>query len=226
MIWFEDALVFYGSNTCVFDLHLLVADARQASNVLARAGFQETDLKTMYPGSVASCRGGIRLESPDGGPDGGTVLMNAADWKYDLRQIERCSLVPLPPFNKFLDSIMGHWLGMSEEEVDEKSFWAMYLVNLINYGYNLEGANREAVRKTDFARQLQPEFLELHYDLIGNYPHQSGLSCYRKHEYHALRREQIKSGKFIPSPYPADRFPPSLAEYPRLNGLHNGAPQF
>lgn len=219
VIWFEDALVFYGSDTAVFDLYLLVPDACKAAEVLLAAGYTETGLKTLFPNDERSCRGGVRLEGPGGSSGDGTVLLNASIWNYDLQHKIDGSLAPLPPLNEFVAGIMTYWLSMSEKEYSEKFLWAISLVNLINYAYNLQGPNAGLVRSNEFAQQLSPELRELHYDLVGNYPQKSGVSCYRKHEYHVLRWKEIQEGKFTPRPYPSSNFPISLAEYPQLTGL-------
>ena len=101
----------------------------------------------------------------------------------------------------------------------------MSLVNLINYCYVLPSPNGDIVRAVDYAEQLQPEFRELHYDLVTNYPKKGGISYYRKHEYHALRSEQIKHGLFTPRPYSTANFPTSMAEYPHLTGLDVDPPK-
>ncbi|POR37723.1 Uncharacterized protein TPAR_02076 [Tolypocladium paradoxum] len=221
VVWFEDALVFYGSDTAVFDLYLLVPDAREAAKVLQRAGYQETGIQRLLPGDMdeRTCRGGIRLELPNGGSADGTVLVNAAEWNYDLQNREQGSLAPIPPLNKFIDALMHYWLSMSEEEYGNKYLWALSLANLINYCYTLKGVNRDIVRTAQYAEQLLPQFSELHYDLIGDYPQKSGISCYGKHEYHALRFREIQQGKFTPRPYATGNFPPSLAEYPHITGM-------
>lgn len=219
IIWFEDVLVFYGSDTAVFDLYILVPAPVTAAKVLGGAGFRTAKQESLFPNDERSCRGGIRLEDTSEGNGDGVVLISAADWLYDLKQEPNSSPVPLPPLSAFMNSLMGVWLRMPEDEYNEKHLHAMSLVNLINYCYNLPGSNGDLVRSAQFADQLRPEFRELHFDLVGKYPRKSGISSYRKHEYHALRCSQIKEGKFVPRPYPTTHCPPSLAEYGYLTGL-------
>lgn len=115
---------------------------------------------------------------------------------------------------------MSYWLRMPEHVYETQFMWAMALISYIYYAYNLAGVTSGQVRQPEFARQLQPEHREIHYDLVGHYPHKSGISSYRKHQYHALRRREILEGKFIPQSYPTSYFPASLAEYPEWTGLN------
>lgn len=220
IVWFEDALALHGSDTAVFDLFLLVPNSREAADVLIRDGYEETEIPSPFPNDERSCRGGIRLKLPTGSPENGTVLIDASVWHYDLQFKTDLDIAPLPPLNKYIESIMEYWLELSEEDYVKKCLWAMSLATQISYAYTIETPEGEAVRTEDFAQQLRPEFAELHYDMVGNYPRQSFIGSYRKHEYHAIRYQQIKEGTFTPRPYPTKNFPTSLAEYPDLTGLN------
>lgn len=94
----------------------------------------------------------------------------------------------------------------------------MFIAVLIGYAYNLPSPDDD-VQSPDFAEQLRPEVRELHYDIVGNYLRKHDFTSFHKREYHALRCEQIREGKFTPKPYPTDCFPVSLAEYPELTGM-------
>lgn len=219
VIWFEDALALHGSDTAVFDLYILVPDASTASQTLLKAGHTDSPRVNKLANDVHTCRGGIRLEKPGGGLDSGTVLVNASEWAYDLEKRTDYGVAPLPFLQGFLESIMGRWLDISEAERAENLLWEMSLVCLIGYAYNLSGTNYDLVRGPAFTASLAPEFHELHYDLVGRYPHKAGISSFRKHEYHAMRRRQIREGVFVPQPYPVYCFPESLAEDPELTGV-------
>ncbi|KAK4159948.1 hypothetical protein QBC43DRAFT_304148 [Cladorrhinum sp. PSN259] len=212
VVWFEDVLVYYGSDTCVFDLILLVdkKNLGTAVKALIAAGYHETDLRSKYKNDSQFCRGGTRLENTDG--DGALVLVDAHDWFYDLTDASvPVTIPPMPPLHRFIES----------EECMEKPGWAMYLVGQINYAYYLpeDSSNRKKVRHEDFAANLARELHETHYDMIGSYPGKVSIDCYQKHRYHALRSQQIKVGMFEPRPCPTDNIPPSLNEYAEWNGL-------
>ncbi|KAJ6445414.1 fungal specific transcription factor domain-containing protein [Purpureocillium lavendulum] len=226
-VWFEDALFFYGSDTAVFDLYMLVPDVGAASAILQSDGFRETGVGSLFPNDERASRasGGVRLKRVGADEDAdGTVLLGAADWKFDLRNTELSSPAPVPQLSSFLESIMERWLSMSGEVCDEHYLWFLSLANLIGYAYTLQGPNRELVRRPEYAEQLQPRFRELHYDMVAEYPKKSGILSYGKHEYHVIRYREIQEGKFTPRPYPSGNFPPSLAEYPRLTGLDASTP--
>ncbi|KAK4086448.1 hypothetical protein Purlil1_9294 [Purpureocillium lilacinum] len=227
-VWFEDALFLYGSDTAVFDLYILVPDVGAASAVLRNAGYRQADFDGLLPDDERACRarGGVRLE-PVAAVDeaDGTVLLSAADWKFDLRTTEEGSVAPVPRLSSFLESLMEYWLSMPEEECRENYIWFHSLANLISYAYSIRGPNGDLIRSPEFAEQLQPRFRELHYDMATKYPKKSDIASYRKHEYHAIRYHEIQEGTFTPRPYPSGNFPPSLAEYPHLTGLDAPAPE-
>lgn len=112
---------------------------------------------------------------------------------------------------------MGYWLGLSEEEYRGTFLWSLSNACSIGYAYTIPEAEGNRVRSEEYVSKLQPEFRELHYDLVGDYPHQSSISMYQKHRYHVLRSQQIKPGQFTARPYPKGNFPTSMAEYPEIN---------
>jgi hypothetical protein len=225
VVWFEDALALYGSDTVVFELYVLVQDVSKAKKVLTLAGYKEPrrDPKAAEPiYDDRIYRGGVELERASGSPGDAVVLISADAWEYDVAQElapRRPGSPPLPLLDKFIDSLMSHWLNMSEGEYKDRLLWAMSLASLIYYAYNLQGPEGSAVRAVDFAQRLRPEHRELHYDLVGRYPQKVGISSYRKHEYHAMRCREIREGRFVARPYPTANVPVSLAEYPHLTGL-------
>lgn len=226
VVWFEDALALHGKSTGVSDLYLLVPDLRLGADLLIANGYEETEIPSRFPNDARSCRGGIRLKQAEDGPSRGVVLIDAEVWNYDLRETTELDTAPLPPLNKLLESLMQYWIELSEEEYSEKFAWAMSLATLIHCGYGTESPGDDVVRSEDFVKQLRPELAELHYDLMGDYPKPSPISSYRKHEYHAIRYRQIQKGEFTAQPYPANSFPPSMAEYPDLTGLNaKGVPE-
>ncbi|OAQ58614.1 hypothetical protein VFPPC_10326 [Pochonia chlamydosporia 170] len=220
VVWFEDALALHGKSTGVSDLYLLVPDMRASANLFIANGYEETEISSRFPDDEIFCRGGIRLKLAEDGPDPEIVLINAEVWNYDLQEKTDLDMAPLPPLSKFLEALMRYWIELPEEEYSEKFAWALSLATLIHCGYS--GSRPGG----DFVQQLQPELAELHYDLMGGYLKPSPISSYRKHEYHAIRYRQIQKGEFTAQPYPANSFPPSMAEYPDLTGLNaKGVPE-
>ena len=217
VLWFEDALVIYGSDTSVFDLYILVSDVSKAETALRKSDYRDAS-SADPPITERARRGWTRLECTGGDSTSITVLISASEWNYDLTHTLRHELGPLPPLNKFLDSLMTQWLDIPQDDYPEQYGWAMFIAVLIGYAYNLPSPNND-VRSPDYAEKLRPEVRELHYDAVGRYPRKSDFTNFRKHEYHALRCEQIRRGEFTPRPYPTDCFPVSLAEYPELTGM-------
>lgn len=220
IVWFEDVLAHYGSDTTVFELYVLVSDVAKASRLLTEAGYMESGPESLEPSDTRAGRGGLRMEkNPSAAGDNAVLLVSADVWGYDLQQRVDDSFPPLPPLNTFIDSLMSYWLRLTENEYIENLLWSMSLASLIYYAYNLKSTEGQVVKTVEFASQLQPEHRELHYDLVGQYPRQAGISSYRKHEYHAMRRRQVLDGQFTPRPYPSGNIPVSLAEFPHLTGL-------
>ena len=218
VIWFEDALAIYGSDTAVFDLYLLVSDESKAAAVLRKSGYRDVP-RAAAPTNERARRGWTRLERPEGGSTDITVLISASEWNYDLNDRVPHNLGPIPPLNKFVDTLLAYWLDIPKDEYSQQYAWAMFVAVLIGYAYNLPSPN-DNVQSLDFAEHLRPEVRELHYDIVGSYPRKSDFTSFRKHEYHALRCQQIRGGEFTPRPYPTDYFPVSLAEYPELTGMN------
>lgn len=220
VIWFEDALSLYGSDTDVSDLYLLVPDEPTASGALIRSGYREAPLPNSSPTDELARRGGTRLESPDGPFRNATVLIRATEWDFDLGCRTECDCGALPPLDRFIDSLMSCWLDIPHTDEPGNYMWSLVIARLIGYAYSLPNPHRDLLESPAFAEQLQPEVRELHYDLIGKYPGKSDITSFRKHEYHSIRRQQIREGRFAPRPYPTECFPISLAEYPELTGMN------
>jgi hypothetical protein len=213
VVWFEDLLTRYGSDTVVWEVQLLVADPESAARTLAEAGYKNTPLKIAFQGDVPSLLGGIRMAMPDRDPSTAVLLHRAKDWDCDLASPADNFI---PPLEKFMDSIAGYWLSMSDEDFMNKDLLAEYVYGLLVYCYSLKGRLGPIVRHSAFARKLRPEHRELHYELTTDYPGKDGMTRQGHHQYHAMRYHQIKEGKFFPKPYSTNKFPESQAEYPEL----------
>jgi hypothetical protein len=81
VIWFEDALHYYGVLTVVFDLYILVTDIDIAADCLIKAGWTVDTQSPRRIGSVEVKTQQQRLISPDGQT---TTVLLASDWKFPL----------------------------------------------------------------------------------------------------------------------------------------------
>ena len=159
-LWFEDALVYYGVPTAVFDLYILVVDIDFASDILAMAGWTfdmqgphrignaEVDLE-VFPQQ--------RLISPDNQTR--TVLLPAADWKFPLTldtplqhptvKNDPSQRVPLPPLPGLLDALIECWLDCPSDD-------SMLLLGMDCQIFYLYG-HAPALKKS-FAEQMKYHF--------------------------------------------------------------------
>lgn len=85
-VWFEDALAYYGSDTVVFDLYLLVADIQTATKLPVQAGYAEACEEATVPTfNDRSCRSGLQLKRPTNDTSGDDIFLLS-------NQVWRCSL--------------------------------------------------------------------------------------------------------------------------------------
>ncbi|MDB5910968.1 MAG: ser/thr protein phosphatase, partial [Massilia sp.] len=124
VVWFEDLLTRYRSNTMVFEVQLFVADPEHAATVLSRSGYKKPPLKIAFEGDAVSTRGGLRMAIPGQDPKTGVLLHSASNWNYDLTSPVHNYT---PPIEKFVDSMAGYWLRMSDEDFESKSLLAGYV---------------------------------------------------------------------------------------------------
>ncbi|KAI6507435.1 hypothetical protein MCOR04_001158 [Pyricularia oryzae] len=235
-VWFEEVLKAYSRKTCTGNLLLLVSEPTKAADVLTQGGsLQKKENNAVQDRGLLS-RGGITIEpktqssSNNGDSEEGgcqtsdcVVLLDAAVWDYDLSTatIQPDVLpAPLAKLEDFLGSLMRYWLRLSEEDLDSDPLWSHKLSSLIHNAYCIGGSYEALIKSDEFTKRLPPEVLELHFDLTGDYPGQSDIDSFRKHEYHSMRSEQIQKGTFTPRPYPTGNVPLSLAEYPELTGVY------
>lgn len=115
VVWFEDALVYYGVGTVVFDLYILVPDVETASQVLVQDGWKlipqekgkignatlDLPQRRLTPPSQDNLEANLPKSNsctsdlpplpppPDMSPPGPTitVLLPAADWNFSLAEV-------------------------------------------------------------------------------------------------------------------------------------------
>ncbi|KAI6364206.1 hypothetical protein MCOR25_005703 [Pyricularia grisea] len=238
VVWLEEVPRAYSYDTCTGDLFLLVAEPKKAAGVLLTKGssWQQKDTSAdqdqgpLSPGAITieskteaeSIKGELEDET-SGNSDNRVVLLDAALWDYDLSTatIQPHILpAPLPTLEAFLGCLMRYWLNLSEEDLDSDPIWSHKLSCLIHNAYCIEGSYGALVKSVEFEKSLPLEVLELHFDLIGDYPGQSDIHSFRKHEYHSMRSQQIQKGTFTARRYPTGNVPLSLAEFPELTGVY------
>ncbi|KAI9844808.1 MAG: hypothetical protein M1837_005226 [Sclerophora amabilis] len=211
-IWFEDLLVFYGSDTQVWDLNLLVRDPGEAANVLVEAGYVETSADSQYDFMPEIVDRGVRLQRQHGTT--GVVLLPAQDWDWEC-ELEDDGTVrrrrsSLPPLHQFLDSMMGVWLHISSRDYVERLQFALHIGCLINYCYYLKDGDGDNVKDPAYADKLKPEHRELHYDIVAEYPRKESFVTTSRHQYHIRRSREIQDGTWTPQPYRKTGFRASL----------------
>ena len=194
-IWFEDALVYYGVPTAVFDLYILVEDIDLASNTLATAGWTfdmqgphrignaEVDLE-VFPQQ--------RLISPDNQTR--TVLLPAADWKFPLTldtplqhptvKNDPSQRVPLPPLPGLLDALIECWLDCPSDD----SMLLLGLACQIFYLYTYV----PALKEKSFAEKMKYENRQFHLDVLMGM--KAGTVRFRNHQ--RAIRDALRQGQY------------------------------
>lgn len=192
VIWFEDALAYYGVPTVVFDLYILVTDIDIAADCLVKAGWT---LDTQSPHRI----GGVevktrqhRLISPDRQTT--TVLLLASDWKFPLASDSALEPVPLdelpdqtlsfPPLSGLLDALIESWLdGPSDDPL-----LLLHLAVQFNYLYGYT----PALKERSFANQLKYEHRQFHFDVLAGMA--SSTFPFRKHQ--RAIRDALLQGRY------------------------------
>lgn len=95
-------------------------------------------------------------------PKTAVLLRSASDWDYGLTLPVHEGI---PPIEKFLDSMAGYCLKMSDEGHQSKSLLAGYIFAMLYYCHHLKGSRGPVVKSPSFATRLRPEHRELHYEL-------------------------------------------------------------
>ncbi|KAJ4299093.1 hypothetical protein N0V90_004337 [Kalmusia sp. IMI 367209] len=188
VVWFEDALAYYGVPTVVFDLYILVPDAEAAAQVLVREGW---NLIPQEKGKIGNAYCRLTPPSPDShkaqpptshsrtsnlppppdtSPPGPTttVLLPAADWNFSLTGVDANNTKILgntifPPLAGLVDALIDSLLDCPIEQ----DMLRMHLGVQINYIYGRSPVLKEKA----FAEQLLYEHRQYHLDVVSGMEH-------------------------------------------------------
>jgi hypothetical protein len=182
VIWFEDALHYYGVPTVVFDLYLLVLDIDAAADCLIKAGWTINTQSSHRIGNAETKIPQVPLISPDSQTK--TVLLLASDWKFPLPaspSLTDDQGLSFPPLPGLLDALIESWLdGPSEDEA-----LLLHLACQFNYLYEYV----PALKRRSFANQMRYEHRQFHFDV------RAGMSSstlpFRRHE-RGIRNELLQ----------------------------------
>lgn len=168
VVWFEDALFYYGVPTVLFVLYILVQDIDLASDILAKAGC------TLMQGEHRIGNARVdpinfpqwQLISPDG--KNKISLLHAARWKFCLTRDTPLELVPLegsssqkvpfPPLAAFLDALIESWLDCPSENAVLLMTLAYQISYLYSYG--------PALKERSFAERMKYGHRQFHFDVL------------------------------------------------------------
>lgn len=205
VLWLEDLLVLHGSDTQVWDLNILVEDPRTAANILLKKGFKETPPDSKFENDPEFNTRAIRIAHPQSST--GIVLIQAADWYYDLNDGAEDFL---PTLHNFLDSMIEFWLNISSQDYVDRLGFALYIGCIINYCYYLRDSKGEPVKSNGYAENLKPEHREVHYNIVSADPKAESFTTTNRHIYHVRRSKEIQQGSFEAKPYEKGVFRSSL----------------
>ena len=206
VIWLEDLLDLHGSGIQTGDLNLLVRDPKEAASILQSTGYEKTAMQTKFGNEPEFTLRGIRMTRDS--DESGVVLLPAEDWYYDLDQDVDDFL---PPLSAFLDSMLEFWLNISSQDYVDRLHFALCIGNLINDCYDLSDTDGQPLRDPAYAKHLQPQHREIHYDITYDDPKAESFTTTKRHEYHVRRSKEIGSGLFLPQPYKKGVFRSDLA---------------
>lgn len=179
VIWFEDAIAYYGVPTAVFDVFLLVSDIDEAAAVLTESGWGPPPTRPsdryhfLNQPPPLRCR---RLVPPDAEAGEATVsrpsrpafynphsptvtvLLPAADWEFSsgkLLQSSRNTFIP--PLWALADSLIGVLL-----DLPDRSRVQRHVSVQLSYLYG----HVEQVKEKSFADRLRYEHRQFHFDCL------------------------------------------------------------
>ncbi|KAI9817346.1 MAG: hypothetical protein M1826_001628 [Phylliscum demangeonii] len=175
LVWFEDAVRYYGVSTFLFDLHLLVSDVKQARAALVERGWEVVTPRRSQ--TVADIQDELcflrrlppRAPTKPSMPayEFSTVLMPVKHWRLVLPNITSTSYQNpgsadrwpfMPSLHDTLNALIRKWLETSFEQIALRRYVGLMIAYLYRYV--------PIVRSTEFIELLAPEhrqyFLDLH----------------------------------------------------------------
>lgn len=202
VVWFEDALAYYGVKTIVFDLYLLVPDINTAAHVLIKNGWTHVLQEHGRIGNATVDQIQCRLTPPHqdneieqsnipsapSHPPGlaTTVLLSATDWNFDLEGYskdseESLSVKIYPPLAGLLDGLIDSVLDSHSNESLEHHL-ALQICYLYSYAPELQ--------KSMFAECLIYEHRQYHFDVLSGMAY--GTAPFISHQRNI--RESLRQG--------------------------------
>ena len=195
VLWFEDAIGYYGVKTVVFDLYVLVPDIASAASALVKRGWTDVppNDNPHFRGAQEQLRY-LRVPIHESYVDARhlVVLLSAKDWKVQLPEVsspryhkplpsDRWPFVPLLPV--LLDSLISKWM-------DTTSSLGIRSHLNVQIGY-LYGAV-PILNDPSFIRYLRPENGQYHLDTLAGM--NTSMSYFHEHERQI--RDKIREGKY------------------------------
>lgn len=193
VVWFEDALRYYGVPTVGFDLYILVPDIETAAQVLTNDGWNlvpqkkgkigfadvEYPQRRLTPPSQYLRKSellAIHSETPQlppppdpspPGPDT-TVLLPAADWNFSFAGVDANNTKDLvdtiyPPLADLVDALIDSLLDCPSDN----DFLCSHLGDQIAYLYG----HSPLLKEKSFAEQLMYQHRQYHLDVLSGMGH-------------------------------------------------------
>lgn len=194
VIWFEDALAFYGVPTGVFSLYLLVSDHEQAGQILAQHGWTDaseppeslTHFLLWHP-EIPRRRLNpppLKAASPSLFPLVSTVLLPAADWNFPASELVWAAADNrfYPSLSTLIDCLISKLLDAPHRSRLQDTM-AMYLMYLYDHV--------ESLKHRSFIEKISYENRRLHSDAVAGLP--VGTLPMIEHERQV--RDQLRSEK-------------------------------
>ena len=203
VVWFEDALGYYGVKTVVFDLHILVHDIDLSAQILVEHGWTvvqpdpnefddgltTTKQRRLEPPKVGNeesaqsneqtrCIGPRPLPPPPSQKPPGparTLLLPAEDWHYELPDIIEASMGAAGAFPTLPDLVDSLIETLLDACEVNVPLWH-HMAVLVGYAYMYI----PALKARSFAEQLKYEHRQYHYDIMAGISY-SGL-LFARHE--------------------------------------------
>lgn len=192
VVWFEDAIAYYGVPTALFDFYILVSDLHLATQILEGKGWvltsQPAEIGNALKDRVMHTLIPPRAEQDLGLPNQAmTILLPATEWKYQLSDQVYLSSDPasfFPPLPKLVDALLASLL----DELSDYSMFHSHVACQISYLYGYASALKEP----DFAWLLTPDHRQYHFDTLSGMETNTvkGLRHQRK------IREAIRQGSY------------------------------
>lgn len=244
VVWFEDAIGYYGVSTAVFDLYILVQDIEVAAQVLLQHGWnlvlqekgrignaavdfpqrrltppsqesREAELPTSYLSTF-----NMLPPPPDKSPPRPmtTVLLPAADWNFSLASVNSANTLVdtiYPPLPDLVDALIDSLLDAPSENSMLRIHLALHIASLYRWSPML--------KEKAFAEQLVYEHRQYHLDVLSGMDHGTAQFISHQRKVRLALRQRTRSIQECSAPNDKDLFSKEvqakiLASMPRPHG--------